>query len=237
MQHKQFLVTIFLLFGIGISGVIGQLNHLFTVQKIQCSIDQQQACPDFLQAELQKNIGKPIFLTNFSGQLQRIATVMPSFHRASYEQQLPDTVLVHFLTAQPQYAVKSQTGNSVFIVDDTGTLIDQASQTNLPVLILPESMSPLLELRAQLPSSLHQANQILFAGLQQHGLKVSAVTALSSTELTMLLPNQVLAHLSTEHLSQQLNKLAYILSSNNLTTIKAPIKEIDLRFRYPVIKT
>lgn len=237
MLDKQFAITSFFSVLILVVVLISHLGHFFVLKKIHCSIDQQSVCPDYVQAELNKNIGMPIFFVTISQQLHKISGYLPSLHQFQFRQNLPNEMSVNFTSASPKYAVKLNSGSDLFIIDETGTVIDQVSQTSLPVMSIPDELYPALSLRSTLDSKLNIQLQSMFTELEKHQLSPTKITLLSGDELELELPDQKVAQLRVTNLAQEVDKLAYVMANVNFSSIKQPVKRIDVRFRYPILKT
>lgn len=237
MLNKQLVITSILLLGLMSSILAVQASHFFLISKVTCTVDQSQPCQDFVQAELDKNIGQPIFTVNMSEQLKRISSYVPSLHQYQFKQQLPNEMKVNFTSASPKYAIKIASLNDLLIIDETGTVIDQQAQTSLPTIQLQEAQYQGLALRATLDPKVNMAFLHLMDGIKKHQFQVKQIVLVNNSELRLELADQKVAQLTIENVAQEVDKLAYILANVNFSTIKQPVKEIDLRFRYPVLKT
>ncbi len=237
MRSKQLLVTGILCFLTVFSLIFIQLNHTFGIKKITCTIDGVENCPDYLQAELNKDLGKSLFQVDIDAQLQKISRYQPSLHRYQFKQQLPDTIVVNFLPASELYAVKAATQENLYLVDETGTVINQTNQSTLPIIQIPDEMYQSLNLRSNLDPDIHQALSSMISQIETKHLQVQKISLINNDEIALELPDQKVAQLSVQGVAAQVDKLAYIVENINVKMVKQPIKTIDLRFKYPVLKT
>ncbi len=237
MLNKQFVVTSFLSGLLILAFAFGKVSNFFEIKKVTCTIDKEDACPDYVQAELNKNIGKSIFFVDMSQQLNKMSSYIPSLHQFQFRQKLPNEMSVNFISASPKYVVKLSNSENLFVIDETGTVIDQVEQTSLPIITLPAELYPSLTLRATIDSQLNSNLLSMFIELEKHQIALNKITLLNKDELQLELSDQKVAQLSVSNLALQVDKLAYVLANINFSSIKQPVKQIDLRFRYPVLKT
>ncbi len=237
MKNKQFWVTLTLLVMIILSVILAQVKQTFSIKKVSCSIDTTDECPDYIQAELNKNIGKSFFQVDLAKQLQKMSTYQPSLHQYQFKQQLPDTLQVKFTMANEAYAVRSATSDTKLIVDETGTVINQSQNTTLPTIEIPDQLFQSLAVRSTIQTEIHQGLVSLTTELLNKHISVKKITLTSAEEITLELDDQKVAQLSIRDAALAVDKLSYILENMSAKAVKQPIKSIDLRFKYPVLKT
>ncbi len=236
-MKKQFLVTSLLLGFVTVGIGLIQITHYFSIKQINCTVNQSQPCPAVVQAELNKDLGKSVFYLDVNARVNRIVSFLPSLHQFQYREELPNTVQVNFISAQPKYLVQRDPDTAIFAVDETGTLIDQPVPTALPLIHIGNSLSSAFSSRNVVNPELHRAILSMLNEIDKHHLQPSTISILDQQNLSITMPNQIIVQLSLSNPAQQIDKLAYLVANFNFNTLKNPVKTIDLRFRYPILKT
>jgi len=237
MKNRQFLMTSVLFICLALSAAFFHFGRIFLIKEVVCTIDETTPCPDYLQAELNKNKGKSLFQQDFVQQLELISTYQPSLYQYTFHQQLPDSLRVRFISAKQIYAIRTISVGKVFIVDETGVIIDLVDQSQLPTIELPPQIYQGLTLGSRLDSNFHIAFFSMLTQIQAKQIQIAKISLINSEEITLVLNDGKTAQLSVKNAAAEVNKLAYFLENTNSKSINQPIKIIDLRFKYPVIKT
>lgn len=232
---KIYWLKIFaLLFWLTLGCVSLYINTRFVIKKISCSV-QDHACPDYVQAELEKNIGKSIFFTPYEQVIAVVIKREPSLQMGQMTKNLEGEVTFHFEYSQAVYALKNQ-HSPLFLVSMDGLILNTSEQTNLPQLVLDDESIPLGQ-GVQLSQGLATQLKTLFTQLKNLAIPYTALTLSKNGELEIQLPDGKRAVVLLEEAPEKLPQLQYLLQHQDQLQTKEPFHLIDLRFKYPVLKT
>jgi cell division septal protein FtsQ len=234
MKSRQFVFTFLLLISILGGLFFAHFQNIFVIAQIECRVDEG-ACPDYLVAELNKNKGKSIFLTDLSQQAAKISSYVPSLHHYSIQKNLPNSVTITFQQAQEIYAL--HTSNKPYLLVNEVGAVDQVMETTqFAVVEVPEELYNSLEVKSTLDEKLHGAIASSLKNLALHHINYKGLKYLPTDELQISLETGHTAVLQLDQVPLEIAKLAYVLNSVDFANIKQPIKIIDVRFKYPILK-
>ncbi len=197
-----------------------------------------ESCPDYVQAEWNHFLGKSIFFSPLDKETQKILHDMPSLSSAHIQKKLPHDLEITFDTQNPIYTIQTSP-QQFFFVDESGTIVDSTATISgqvLPNIFISPQTLP-LELHQQLSPHIHQHLFALTEFLLTHPLQYTSITLTSLNDLEILLPDGRTAQLRVETAENDAQKLWYVLQSVDFGSFHQPVHQIDVRFKYPVLKT
>lgn len=242
MNHK--FITFFL--GLTALSLLGLRvwwgRPLLSFNHINCQL-QAQPCPQELAAQSQTLKNRSLFFTAIE---QEVADwQLDLYQLESYQKTWPGQLKLQFVSEPSLYQL--QLPDRLITLTTSGFIKDTAQdsgkdqeKTSLPVVVLAaESNRRLveeLEQQAQLSNELHQPLADLVNQLDQLNLQISRINY--QTDLIKLyLDSDLVALAEPTNLQKQLQRLALIENDLNLDQIDLAIKEIDLRYELPVLRT
>jgi hypothetical protein len=234
MKRKHFFISfLFIAFLLGVTAYLF-FSPLLKVTKVLCTLDEV-SCPDYLQAELEKNIGKSFFFTRYDLIAENIVKKQPSLQLKAFTKKIGGEIIFQFQQTQPIFALKPDQ-YPFFLIDSQGMVIATAEQTQLPYLFFHNGEILSLGLGTQLPEALNQQLKLFFAELQHVNIPFSQITLVNSGEVEIQTTSGKKAVLSLDKSQVSLAQLDYVLHHEDQLKLKAPFHVIDLRFKYPVLK-
>lgn len=236
MQSSWFRLICFFS-SVALVGAIAILlsGGFFTVQEVRCQVEANP-CPDFVQAELEKTHGQSIFFTDFTKVAEGITAKAPFLQDFEITTQLPHTLALKFVPAQEKYALELSPQEQA-VIDESGVVVRIGQQVQLPVIHVSEDFRSQLQIRSQLNPTLHHQLQEMVAQLQQHSFVYQEISLLSDQKIEVSLQDGRKALLTVDQAPAQIMTLAYILKNVNFQALKQPVSIIDLRFKYPILKS
>jgi hypothetical protein len=223
--------------GIAVSLALIICASLFLrIENVLCRTTTDTACPD--EQELSQLQSASLFFVDFTQQ-ETVVTYAAKHNMTikDYDLHLPNTIILYFEENSHAYSLELETGE-IFTVTQAGTtkiLRDTELRTDAHIQ-LRESESFLQDNSLTLPAPLH-AFLLEFS-------KATDATQLSESQLTphedfieIHTNGSIRAFLPYEQPKQKVAQLEQILVSQSLTTLNEPVREIDLRFDLPVLRT
>ena len=207
------------------------------VKKIICVVKRQDntTCPDFVQAELEKQLGSSLFFTRFDLVADRVAVHQIGWEPAGVKKDLNGIVTFTFAQPSAIYALKDSF-SSTFLVSAEGLVADEASASALPQLQLQDSNTLHLALGSKLSAEMHQEFSSLFASLTNLNIPYRSIVLDNDQNLHLQLNDGKQILLSLEKAPEELAKLKYLLAHQEQLKPKVDFGQVDLRFKYPVLK-
>jgi cell division septal protein FtsQ len=211
-------------------------SKAFTVRKIICTTDQG-ACPDYVQAELNSHLGQSLFFSDFDLYAQDITRLAPFLASHTLSKTFPDTVNIHFTSAEPEYLYREADGRR-WMVDAAGYVIGLADeqQSTLPLVSAQGSVQFRPDVRERIDQQLHTNILQVFETLTLQRLSDAQFVLINDREAYLQLSDGRLAYFTIAEAPEQLAKLSYLLKHFSFSTVKEPIAEIDLRFSQVVLR-
>jgi cell division septal protein FtsQ len=206
----------------------------FTIKKVVCRLDQD-GCPDYVEAELNKIKGKFLFSDEVNAQVERIGKYLPSLNKYQIQRQFPDTVRVTFFPSPPEY-ILTDDAQASWVVDESGTIIDQKSATELPHIQVTQAFMENLQLRGQIDPTLHQAIMNVVGKLTEYGIEFRSISYLQSDELKVTLQDDKVVEIPIVGADVAMEKLRLVLRGVDFSHFHQPVRTIDVRFKYPILK-
>lgn len=223
--------------GIAVSLVLIICASLFLrVENIACRTTTEAACPD--EHELSQLKSASLFFIDFTQQETVIAyAAKHNMTIKEYDLRLPNTITLYFEENPLAYSIELETGELFAVALSGATKVLRNSELNTDAHIQLRESEPLLQDNSlTLPAPLH-------AFL----LEFSKTTNSPQLSETQIIPHEDFVEISTkgsiraflpyEQPKQKVAQLEQILVSQSLTTLNEPVREIDLRFDLPVLRT
>lgn len=240
VQKKYFFSRIFVsvLLLIITSILLAQLK----ITSINCTV-QNQPCTEETTRILQKLIGKSIFFTNIEKELNNSQNTS-GITIEKIGRELPSTLHIQVKTEPVLYSLESKDSNAKFSISNKGYIFPFVESSNNPTVIVNNAET--LISGSSVDEKAHQLiSQII--SIQVQGSFLKSIEYLSSNEIKLQyseLPILIVADPIPVSTLQHLDAIMYTVENTQLSTTSADvkpkqpnIKEIDLRFSLPVLRT
>lgn len=209
------------------------LTSLVIVKKISCS-SQFGQCSSLIEQRLDEAVNLKLRKALKSADNLLKSELLVKSYNIKY--QVPDTLTIYIIERKPEFAIKKSEGEEVYLIDKDGRVLQTSDSTNLPKIIYehPYNEGELVEERVlfslELVYELAPYYRIESAGLSDNHLVLELergpkVVFPSQGDRKLLLGsfNLIMSRLNSEDEDTRIEK-------------SAEVKEIDLRFKNPVLK-
>lgn len=205
------------------------------VSTVTCSINNQ-TCPETLIDSLEKIKGESLFLTNFDTTIPTLVEDQTIIY-TGIAKSLPSTILLTFTTEQPSYLLQSQ--EKSYIVYQSGLVRSEVpfdTDDTVPSFQLSFPIEKVTQTGSIQPE-VHAQMQELNASLYKSGIRLQNSTWETTDEVTLILSTGETVLLSLTDIALQVEKLSILLSSSEIQSLPKEITEIDMRYKFPVLRT
>ena len=205
------------------------------VSTVTCSINNQ-TCPETLIDSLEKIKGESLFLTNFDTTIPTLVEDQTIIY-TGIAKSLPSTILLTFTTEQPSYLLQSQ--EKSYIVYQSGLVRSEVpfdTDDTVPSFQLSFPIEKVTQTGSIQPE-VHAQMQELNASLYKSGIRLQNSTWETTDEVTLTLSTGETVLLSLTDIALQVEKLSILLSSSEIQSLPKEITEIDMRYKFPVLRT
>lgn len=205
--------------------------QILKIKKVSCQLNDQTCPPELIQKlssiEGESFLFLPLetYIRNLNINLHQLESISKSW---------PATVSLKFSHKPNSYLIKTSPQNTLLITEN-GLAQPITTQQNLPLIEAyswPDSIQ-----KDQLEAQLHQLNLDLVRFLAGQNISYKNIKIKSPQEIEILLQADLVALVQKDQLEKQIIKLAIILSEIDLNAIDLQINRIDLRFKFPLLKT
>ena len=220
------IITSFILFI-----MVAQLSpRILKIKEVRCQMEEQTCPPELIQKLA--SIKEKSFL--FSPLETHILSLDLNLHQLeSISKSWPDTVTLKFSHKPNSYIIK--TPQETLLIAENGLAQPISTEQNLPLIEV--SDWPNLIQKNQLESSLHQLNLDLIRFLAAQDITYQKITIQNRQQIEILLQENLIALAQANQLEEQIIKLTIVLSEIDLNAIDLQINKIDLRYKFPLLKT
>lgn len=206
----------------------------FRVGTIECQV-VDDSCTDEMQSQLDSLKGKSLFLTNFEEAIPQSISDETTLY-VSHQKLLPTTLVVSLQKEDPAYLLTSN--DTVLTVFASGVAqqmpaIDKSTHHSIEVSFPLETIIS----EGKVDTEKHQILSEFAFSLYKTQFDLQNSKWIDSQTIQLDLPSGIRVLLPFEEAPQKVEALEAIVASTEIETITEPITEIDLRYKYPVLRT
>lgn len=205
---------------------------IFKIKKIECQIDDQ-TCPTELTQQLESIQGKSFLFSPLETQI--LSLDLNLYQLESVSKSWPATIFLKFSHKPNSYIIRTSIEDPLLLVAENSLAQPISTQQNLPLIEVYDWNDSIQDDRVT--AQLHQLNLDLIQLLASQNISYSSIKIYGSQQIEISLLENLVALAQTDELESQIIKLAIILEELDLKTIDLQINQIDLRFKFPVLKT
>jgi hypothetical protein len=212
------------------------------ISQIRCFIvDQEINQADCLPQS--KLLGKSLLFTRFDevevlGELQAVTVPDKLIYFTHFRKQLPNTLLLYYAISEPIYTV-SFDQQQWYVVNANGQLKQVAEKPSLPEVFWSQSFTAFDITGGTIPTKKHQWLLRWLDAARQNNRPISYIGLDSAEQISVVLTDsrRILLTIDSDP-SVELERLELIEQEivANPRTNQKKVVEIDLRFRFPVIR-
>ena len=214
------------------AALIKQLSKpILKIEKIECRLENQ-SCPQELIDQLNSLKGESFLFTKLD--YLASSSKLNFYQLKSFSKQWPNALKLEFVTNPSSYLLEIDNPDSVFLITENGLAQAAPAENFLPVIKViswPNSITD-----QQIDPDLHQLIFSLINLLSSQQIEPN-ITIYHQNHIEISLKDNLFAIVGNDDINQQMAKLFIILEELDISNIDLEIKEIDLRFKFPVLRT
>jgi hypothetical protein len=205
----------------------------FVIKNILCFDENQERVEEVCE-HFSFVLKKPLFFRNYDQELLGYEVVIGEENTQSYavslvEKKLPSTLEIVVEKQEPAYRL-IEFDKDIYLVSQHKNLLSNQQDLLLPAVEL--------EVDQELDRQIHDFVIELVQSLEKYNLAFESLIIKEHNQLELKLIDGPRVLLESSQMPNQISwKIFTILSEQQVIEIELPIKEIDLRFNLPVIKT
>lgn len=234
MKYLKVGLLFLILFTLGFGFLVAP--RIIIIKKITCS-NQYGRCDDSLVADLGTVLGKS--LAEAKSTLKSILSENLLVKDFSLQYKIPETLQIYILIKKPKFALWSPEEKKGVLVDEEGMVLTEVESTNLPKVII----SGKLLVRGEKVNQNQLFALLLMADLNYFYQVKQGVLTDDRFEVNLLEGKKIIFPLEGDR-QILLGSLKVVLSEINLSRLNQEakdskierIREIDLRFKNPILK-
>jgi len=205
---------------------------LFRVTTITCKIDTAE-CPIEQSKKLTTLLGSSLFFSKTDTILATLNSD-PTFIFDSEKKSFPGTLHLQFTKQNPLYYIK--TPEEILTIYSSG-FIKKNQHKKDPELttFIVDSIPGAIILEDSLNTSLHEYLSKFVKSLSTTALSYQKIT-LTNTTIKVILDDQVIIFLDLKNADTRIKVVPLLINSNQVKEIGDTLREIDLRYTFPVLR-
>jgi len=205
---------------------------ILKIKKVSCQIDGQ-ACPSELIQQLKLIQGKSFLFSPLETHVRSLDLNL--YQLDSISKSWPATVVLKFSRKPNSYLIRTFPQDILLLVSENGLTQPISTEQNLPTIEAYDWVEPIQE--NCITTRLHRLNLNLIQLLASKNISYNNIKIHNSHQIEILLHENLIALAQENELEKQIAKLSIILDELDLNAIDLQINKIDLRFKFPLLKT
>lgn len=199
------------------------LGSLFKINTINCTISQKNCSPEIYK-KLEIFKGKSIFFVDFDKELSADNSNFETILLENYKKYFPGTVNLNFSEEKVLYELNL--GNEHYFISEFGNILgNNQGINNLTKVNLANNQ----EKHSKIAEIINISNKNKF--------QVESIDWNNDEEIIIKILDNPKLIFDIQSINTKINSIGLLLNSREIKEYKEPIKEIDLRFDLPVLRT
>ncbi|MBP7740798.1 hypothetical protein KA089_01285 [Candidatus Woesebacteria bacterium] len=214
-KNLVFIITILILF------------YFFSlrISDIECQISNNNCNPEIYQ-KLESLKGKSIFFINLEKELNQNEIESEAILLTDYKKVFPGKLVLKFSQEKVLYLFEFD-GNSSFISEFGNKLNNDQNINNLPI----------VNWNAPLDNKIHYKIAMIINNVDSEKFSISKISRENENKTIIEIHNNPKIIIDDNSTTAKLEMIKILLESKEIKEYEQPIKEIDLRFNLPVLRT
>lgn len=231
-MKTKIIIFLAVLIAVGLGIGIQQLSPPWIpIKQVECSLDGQN-CPQGLEQVVQSLVGTSFLFAPLEKYLQTPAAQL--YQLNEMKKIWPAKVEVSFNLKNATYDLQLA-DETQYVVADTGFAQQITNHPSLTKITNRYWTKPVMT--QQVNPDLHQLAIRLKNNLEKNKISCRDIIIHHPDKIELVLKPDLRAMAEQNQLETQLTRLAIVLSELDLNAVDINIKEIDLRFKLPVLRT
>lgn len=204
------------------------------VNSVYCYV-QYANCPPEITASLQPLKGRRLLLFDLEEETKRLLQSNPNVRFEKLSKQLPGAVTVTLQSQRITYALKAVDSEAYAAISDEGVVVQSEFHSEWPVFLVSQSLLESVTTSGKVAESIQYQLMLALTALKSTNWPVTALHLPDWQTIEVELDQQPVLLFELAQLSNQLGRAQQILTQLPPETV-AKTKEIDLRFKLPVLR-
>lgn len=205
--------------------LIFSLIFAFKINIIHCKVSENN-CSQELYQKLEILKGESLFFVNLDKELANNEISTETILLKNYQKQFPATISLEFTEEKVAYQQISE--ETIIFISEFGNILPSNQNINdLPQVSWNSSKS----------DESHEKIMKILKSVTGSNLRIEKVTRLSDKEIHINIKDNPKIIIDEEAIDSKVAILDTILNSREIKEFGEPIREIDLRFNLPVLRT
>ncbi|MBU0578432.1 hypothetical protein KKE34_03015 [Patescibacteria group bacterium] len=205
---------------------------IIKINHIECKLDNN-SCSNELIDKLSLLRDKSFLFTNIENQILNLN--LDFYQLKNIKKTWPDKIELLFSSKDSSYILKLEPSQQINLVAENGLIYPEKNNDSVVQITLKNWPEAITE--NKINQTLHGLITSLIRQLNEYDIKINEIIIHDHNHIEIILNNKLIVLAQESQLDQQIAKLAVILEKLNFSEIDLDIKEIDLRFKFPVLRT
>lgn len=201
------------------------LIFAFKIHVINCKVSGVNCNPELYQ-KLEVLKGESLFFVNLDKELANNEISTETILLQNYQKQFPATISLEFKEEKVAYQLNFE--ESIQFISEFGNILPSNQNVN---------NLPQVNWNSGPSDESHEKIIKILKSVNDSNLKIEKVTRLSDDEINIEIKDNPKIIIDEEAINSKVGILVTLLNSREIKEFGEPIKEIDLRFNLPVLRT
>ncbi|MCA9369311.1 MAG: hypothetical protein H6773_01145 [Pseudomonadales bacterium] len=213
-------------------------SYATRVSTIVCIVGERE-CTESERNQFVPLVGKSLFFTRFDNEIPALLTDQTLIF-TSLKKQLPGSIFIILQKEKPVYLLQDEE-STVWTVYENGMIVaasamEQGDTTETLLITTQLPIASVTENSTMLPKYHSELTQFSFS-LYKSSLELQNRRWIDANTLELTTKEDINVFMPLENTAQHVRELEAVLNSNEAQTLPKPLREIDLRYKYPVLRT
>lgn len=206
----------------------------FKVSSVYCFVEHAN-CPPELLAAVRELRGQRLLLVNFEDQVQATIASFPTVRLTSISKVLPGSLYIGLEPQKIEYVLNEPKAQESLIITEDGIALNSTPHPDWPIIYAHESLFQEIKAKGKIGSGVHHDLIAALVALESLNWTVTSIYLPEWETLQVLAEKQPSILFATKQLPTQVQRAKDLVGS--LPADEATqVKEIDLRFKLPVLR-
>lgn len=232
-MKRRLIIFFSILFSVGIFISISLISRpIIKISHIECTLGEH-SCPQKLNEKLNQIQNKSFLFSNIENLVENLD--LDLYHLIEIKKTWPNSISLSFSKKTSGYILKLESTDEELLIADSGLVYSDETDNSLTRVRV--SNWPDILVENKINQELHSLIIHILNLLNEHQLTISEIKIISSNQIFIYLDNGLVAIIQKADVNKQIAQLAIVINKLDLNQIDTNIKEIDLRFKFPVLRT
>ena len=206
----------------------------FKINVVHCRISGASCSSEFYK-KLEVLKGKSLFFVNFNKELTAKEFKSEPILLENYQKQFPETVILNFNEEKAFYQLNF--GENHYFVSEFGNILQTDQEKENLTQVNWEDRTDNLVANRSIDQDQHLKIAKIINRISESKMEINNIDWENEGEIIIRIKDSPKIIIDVEAIDTKINTLGLLLGSKEIKDYHEPIKEIDLRFNLPVLRT